>query len=87
MNYKDTLTLYDELILAGTPEPQARAQAHQLGAWNDILGKAINDFTSEIHKINIRLEKIDKDMSWIRYIGAAMTVAFFSNIIVTVWLG
>ena len=67
-NYKDTLTLYDELIEAGTPEAQARAQAKQLGEIGTVLDA-----------MNVKLDKIDKDLIWMRVIGAAMIVAFLSN--------
>jgi hypothetical protein len=66
--YKDTLTLYDELIEAGTPEAQARAQAKQLGEIGTVLDS-----------MNVKLDKIDKDLIWMRVIGAAMIVAFLSN--------
>lgn len=72
MQYKDTLTLFDELVAAGTPEAQARAQAQQLGAIGD-------NFSNSIAKIETVLGKLEKDSIWMRIIGAAMTVAFLSN--------
>jgi hypothetical protein len=68
MAYRDTLQLYDELIAAGIPEAQARAQAKQLG-----------EVAMEQNGMLNVLEKIEKDMYWMRIIGAAMTVTFFSN--------
>lgn len=68
MGYKDTLTLYEELIATGVSETSAKIQAHQLGAVTDCLDVISNT-----------LKEIQKDMSWMRLIGAAMTVAFFSN--------
>lgn len=56
MSYKDTLTLYDELIAKGTSEPQARIQVQQLGGLSNIM------------------EKIEKDLFWLRVIGGAMAV-------------
>ncbi len=72
MSYKDTLKLFDELVASGVPESQARIQAQQLGGMSDYLG----EMTSKFDK---RLDKIDTDLMWMRVIGAAMIVAFFSN--------
>jgi hypothetical protein len=71
MQYKDTLELFDELVAAGTPEPQARAQARQLGAIGDLFG-------TELNNVHSKLDKIDKDLIWMRIIGAAMCIAFLS---------
>ncbi len=68
MKYKDTLQLFDELIASGTPEPQARIQAQQLG----YVGSEMNSIT------NI-LVKIENDLRWMRLVGGAMTLAFLSN--------
>lgn len=72
MSYKDTLTLYEELVASGVPDEQAKVQAHQLGGIGTYVGDAINE-------VNRKLEKIDKDLIWMRVIGAAMIVAFLSN--------
>lgn len=61
MAYKDSLTLYNELISTGVPEAQAQIQAQQMGGVTDIL------------------VKIEKDLIWMRIIGAAMVVAFMAN--------
>jgi len=37
MAYKDTLTLYEELVSTGTPEAQAKITAHQMGDLGDIM--------------------------------------------------
>ena len=71
-NYKDTLTLYEELVASGVPDDQAKVQAHQLGGIGTYVGDAISE-------VNRKLEKIDKDLIWMRVIGAAMIVAFLSN--------
>ena len=68
MEYKDTLTLYEELVASGVSEDSAKIQAHQLGGVTDCMGEFSNT-----------LKEIQKDMSWMRIIGAAMAVAFFSN--------
>lgn len=75
MEYKDTLTLYEELIAAGVPETSAKIQAHQLGGVTDCMG----EFSNTLNEFSNILNEIQKDMSWMRIIGAAMTVAFFSN--------
>lgn len=72
MSYKDTLELYDELIAGGCTDAQARVQAKQLGALGNYVGDVIGS-------INNRLDKIDKDLVWMRVIGAAMTFAFLSS--------
>ncbi|MGC1176698.1 MAG: hypothetical protein WA843_01390 [Candidatus Saccharimonadales bacterium] len=74
MSYKDTLTLYDELIAKGTSEAQARAQAEQLGQLGTYVGNMVND-------VKMELIEIKKDLRWMYILGAAMTVAFFSNIL------
>ena len=66
--YKDTLTLYEELVASGVPDAQAKIQAHQLGGINDAM-----DRQTDI------LEDIKKDLFWMRIIGGAMIVAFLSN--------
>jgi len=72
MSYKDTLELFDELVAMGTPEHQARAQAKQLGAVTDFLVTMKNE-------VNNKLDKIDRDLIWMRVIGGAMTLAFLSS--------
>ena len=65
---KDTLTLYEELIASGVHDAQAKIQAHQLG-----------DVALEQLDIRQLMSKIDKDLMWMRLIGGAMVVTFFSN--------
>jgi len=77
--YKDTLTLYEELVASGVPEGQAKVQAHQLGSVGDYMGNAINNMNAKFVEMDRKLEKIDKDLIWMRVIGAAMIVAFLSN--------
>ena len=72
MAYKDTLQLYDELVATGTSEANARIQAKQLGAMGDYIGDAILG-------LNSKLDKIDKDLIWMRVIGGAMIIAFLST--------
>ena len=77
--YKDTLTLYEELVASGVSEGQAKVQAHQLGSVGDYMGNAINDMNAKFVEMDRKLEKIDKDLIWMRIIGGAMIVAFLSN--------
>jgi len=77
--YKDTLTLYEELVASGVSEGQAKVQAHQLGSVGDYMGNAINNMNAKFVEMDRKLEKIDKDLIWMRVIGAAMIVAFLSN--------
>lgn len=79
MSYKDTLTLYKELVASGVPAHSAEIQAHQLGAMSDYLGDAINSLNTTVSGVNTRLDKMEKDMFWMRIIGAGMTATFFSN--------
>ncbi len=69
MAYKDTLTLYEELVATGTPVEQAKIMAHQQGALAEEMGS-----------IEKTLNRIEKDLFWMRIIGAAMVVSFMSNI-------
>lgn len=73
MSQKDTLTLYEDLINTGVPEEQAKIQAHQLGS----LGDEVNNTCKEI---KVHLIKIEKDMYWMRVIGASLVLCFMSNI-------
>ena len=73
MSYKDTLKLYDELIAGGCTEPQARVQAEQLGA----VGNVLDELKQEMR---LGFQKLDKDIYWMRLIGAAMIVTFLGNI-------
>jgi len=43
MAYKDSLTLYNELISTGVSEEQAQIQAQQMGSVTDILVKIEKD--------------------------------------------
>ena len=70
MSYKDTLTLYEELVATGVPDAQAKIQAHQLGALAD-----------ELNDIGPRLDKIDANMKWMMLIGGVMAASFFSNVL------
>ena len=69
--YKDTLELYDELIAGGCTEKQARVQARQLGSVGTILDS-----------MNSKLDKIDKDLIWMRVIGGVMSATFFANCLI-----
>lgn len=66
MAIKDTLTLYKELLSTGVPEDQAEIQAHQLGSFHDFAGN-----------ITTLVEKIEKDLFWMRLIGGGMIIACF----------
>jgi hypothetical protein len=68
MAYKDTLTLYEELVATGTPIEQAKIIAHQQGA-----------LVEEMGSIEKTLNRIEKDLFWMRYIGAGMIAAFMAN--------
>ena len=45
------------------------------------IGDVISSVNEKLDKLEIDLSEIRKDLSWMRIIGAAMTVAFFSNIL------
>jgi hypothetical protein len=85
MQYKDTLTLYDELIKGGASESQARVQAHQLGAMGDLFQVELRNISQSLDnglkELGSKIDSIEKDMFWMRLIGASMTIAFFSNIV------
>jgi len=73
MTYKDTLTLYDELVATGTPSEQAKIIAHQQGA-------LASDMENGFNGLNFTLKKIEKDLSWMRIIGAGMVAAYLTNV-------
>lgn len=64
MQYKDTLTLYEELIAEGTPEAQAKVIAHQHGAVGssiDNLRLDMNSFKADMKAdMNIFKSSIEK---------------------------
>jgi hypothetical protein len=68
MAYRSTLEIYDDLMASGHTEAQSRATANQL----DWIGQ-------EHAEMRLLLAKIDKDLIWMRVIGAAMTFAFLST--------
>lgn len=91
MLYKDTLTLYEELTASGVPEDQAKIQAHQIGSLGDCLSNSIHSLETKLEtrflSIDTRfasiekiISKLDKDMFWMRVIGAAMTATFFAHL-------
>jgi hypothetical protein len=77
MQHKDALTIYEELLIAGVPEAQAKTQAHQYGDLSDNIGISLNNFERILGNMDKRLTKIDKDMWWMRGIGAGMIIACF----------
>jgi hypothetical protein len=69
MAYKDTLTLYEELVSTGTPVEQAKILAHQQGG-----------LVEEMGSIEITLKQIEKDLFWMRSIGAGLMAAYIANL-------
>ena len=80
MSYKSPLVLYNELIAAGVPEAQAQIQAQQDGE----LGDRYQDLNEKIEKTiqgtNGRLDKIEKDLYWMRNIGAGLMAVYIANL-------
>ena len=87
MAFKDTLTLYEELVDTGIPETQAKIIAHQHGA----VGASIVEFRNEIResfatmdkRLDVSLMKIDSKLDvmtanifWLKLIGGIMTIIF-----------
>jgi hypothetical protein len=83
MAYKDTLTLYKELVASGVPEAQADIQSHQMGSLADsLIGRfEIMDarFVKMDAKLDLSIQGIRKDLMWMRIIGGAMTLTFLAN--------
>ncbi len=75
MAYKNALTLYNELIATGIPEAQAQIQAQQQG-----------DLVEEMGSIDKTLKQIEKDLFWMRSIGAGMIAAYLTNLAAIVGL-
>lgn len=86
MSYKDTLTLYEEQVANGVSNEQAKIIAHQLGSVGDNFSNAIKNINENLIKLDKDIIKLDKDMFWIRMVGSAMTLAFFSNIVAIAWM-
>lgn len=74
MAYKDTLTLYEELVSTGIPDSQAKILAHQQGG-------IIDEMNSIGTRLEIKLTRIDSSMDWIKGIGATLAVAIIGNIV------
>ena len=68
MAYKDTLTLYEELVATGIPDGQAKIQAHQHGGMIDALGEQTD-----------LIKEIKKDLMWMRIIGVGILTVFMAN--------
>ena len=75
--YKDTLTLYEEMVATGMPEAQAKVQAHQLGGIDTYVGDAIHQmnkrmddkfnemddkFSEMEHRFNGKFNDVDKKL-------------------------
>lgn len=61
MSYKDTLTLYEELVATGTPEPEAKTIAHQLGALGSEVVNTCNEIKEQLNKMDSKIDsKIDQ---------------------------
>lgn len=83
MQYKDTLTMYEELISTGMPEGQAKVAAHQWGEMGDTLGNAIYGIREDLKElkndVKTQFIELKKDMFWVRIIGAALFAAMLTN--------
>jgi hypothetical protein len=61
MSYKDTLTLYEELIASGKPDGEAKTQAHQLGALGSAVVNTCNEIKEQLNKMDSKIDsKIDQ---------------------------
>jgi len=96
MSYKDTLTLYEELVDSGVSDAQAKIVAHQHGELGDELANTCKGLREDMRGIKTDLNNMDKkmdltvielktEMKWMRIIGGAMTFAFLANFI-KVWM-
>lgn len=89
MSNIDTLQIYDDLKASGIPEEQAHAQAKAIANSNRITPEDLAamttryelDFSHLENRLNRRFDKLDRDLLWMRTIGAAMIMLFFGNII------
>jgi len=83
MAYKDTLSIYKELLATGMPEAQADIQSHQMGSLADSLVGRFEAMDARFEtldaKLELSLQGISKDLKWMRIIGGAMTLAFLAN--------
>lgn len=61
MSYKDTLTLYEELIASGKPDGEAKTQAHQLGDLGSAVVNTCNEIKEQLNKMDSKIDsKIDQ---------------------------
>lgn len=81
MSYKDTLTLYEELVATGIPDSQAKIMAHQQGEVVSEMNNIGTILDKTMHEINIKLANIDTSMNWMKGIGATLAVAIIGNIV------
>jgi DNA anti-recombination protein RmuC len=61
MAYKDTLTLYEELIATGVPKEQASLQAHQLGSLGGEVVNTCNEIKEHLNKLDSKMDQLRAD--------------------------
>ena len=89
MAYKDTLTLYEELVATGISDSQAKIMAHQHGELGDEVTNTCREIKEQINnldkKLDVSLSEIKVDMRWIKGIGYIMILLFIANFF-KIWL-
>ena len=75
MSNVDTLQIYDDLKASGIPEEQAHAQAKAIANANRVTPE---DLAKMETRFEMAFSKIDKDLFWMRVIGAGMVTATFA---------
>lgn len=78
MTYKDTLTIYEELVATGISDSEAKVQAHQFGSINVFILDVKQDLEKSLSEIRDELKSMKKDMLWMRLIGAALFAAMLA---------
>ena len=81
MSYKDTLTLYEELVATGIPDSQAKIMAHQQGAVIDVMTGIGFRLDKSLQEMQTTIAKHDTTLKLMMTFVAFMTAAFVANIL------
>jgi len=81
MSYKDTLTLYEELVATGIPDAQAKIMAHQQGAVIDVMNGIGFRLDKSLQEMQTTLAKHDTTLKLMMTFVVFMAAAFVANIL------
>ncbi len=88
MSYKDTLTIYEELVASGIPEGQAKILAHQQGALVDVmngigfrLDRSLQEMKATLDGVTVTIARHDTTIKLMMTFVVFMAAAFVANIL------